>query len=430
MNARARLANCLSRQQRARQDFSFFLKRSRFFSFVRDELKKRKLMKNRTLPVKTRILFLITLLCAAMASVQHLHAATITVTSTADSGPGTLRQALALASNGDTIEFNLSRCPCTITLTSGELLVNKNLTINGPRADTLAVDANHIGRVFHVTGGVTATIAGLTITNGVAHIGGGIYNERSTLTVSNCTLSGNETFFIVPSNYDPGGSGIYNDGLRGSATLSVLNSTLSGNSADRFGGGIYNDGRQGNATLSVSNTTLSGNSAGTACGGILNNGRLGRATLSVLNSTLSDNSAPNGTGGIFNFFGSAQLGGNIFNTSSISATRTNTTSLGYNLSSDNGGGYLNGPGDQIDINPLLGPLQNNGGPTFTHALLPGSPATNAGNPNFNPPPVYDQRGPGFDRVVNGRIDIGSFELQPMPRPTPTPRRDPSPTPRP
>ena len=80
------------------------------------------------------------------------------------------------------------------------------------------------------------------------------------------------------------------------------------------------------------------------------------------------------------------------------------------MSSDNGGGYLTGPGDQINTDPLLGPLQDNGGPTYTHALLPGSPAIDAGDPNFTPPPFYDQRGPGFDRVVNGRIDIGSFEV--------------------
>ncbi len=60
---------------------------------------------------------------------------------------------------------------------------------------------------------------------------------------------------------------------------------------------------------------------------------------------------------------------------------------------------------------MLGPLQDNGGPTFTHALLPASPAIDTGDPNFTPPPFFDQRGPGFDRVVNGRIDIGSFEVQ-------------------
>ena len=62
------------------------------------------------------------------------------------------------------------------------------------------------------------------------------------------------------------------------------------------------------------------------------------------------------------------------------------TSYGYNVSSDDGGGYLNGPGDQINTDPMLGPLQDNGGPTFTHALLTGSPAIDAGDPNFTPPP--------------------------------------------
>ncbi len=99
---------------------------------------------------------------------------------------------------------------------------------------------------------------------------------------------------------------------------------------------------------------------------------------------------------------------------------------GYNLSSDDGAGYLNGPGDQINTDPMLGPLQDNGGPTLTHALLPASPAINAGDPNFVPPPDYDQRGPGFDRLRNGRIDIGSFEVQEAPRPSPTPRVHPTP----
>jgi PKD repeat protein len=63
---------------------------------------------------------------------------------------------------------------------------------------------------------------------------------------------------------------------------------------------------------------------------------------------------------------------------------------------------------------MLGPLQDNGGPTFTHKLLTGSPAINAGNPNFTPPPFYDQRGPGFDRVRDGRVDIGAFEVQSRP----------------
>ena len=116
-----------------------------------------------------------------------------------------------------------------------------------------------------------------------------------------------------------------------------------------------------------------------------------------------------------------ELGPNISNDSGT------VTSHGYNLSSDDGGSVLNGPGDQINTNPLLGPLQNNGGPTFTHQLLPSSPAIDAGDPNFTPPPFFDQCGPGFDRVVNGRIDKGSFELQAGTSPTPTPTVTPTAT---
>src|SRR5438132_8204323 len=116
-----------------------------------------------------------------------------------------------------------------------------------------------------------------------------------------------------------------------------------------------------------------------------------------------------------------ESGANILNDSGT------VTSDGYNLSSDDGSGYLIGPGDQINTDPLLGPLQDNGGPTFTHALLPGSPAIDSGDPKFTPPPFFDQRGPGFDRVVNGRIDKGSFEVQAEATPTPTPTATTTPT---
>ena len=82
-----------------------------------------------------------------------------------------------------------------------------------------------------------------------------------------------------------------------------------------------------------------------------------------------------------------------------------------NVSSDDGGGYLNGPGDQTNTNPRLGPLRDNGGPTFTHGLLLGSPTINAGDPNFVGPPDYDQRGPGYNRIRGGRLDIGSLKYK-------------------
>ena len=107
------------------------------------------------------------------------------------------------------------------------------------------------------------------------------------------------------------------------------------------------------------------------------------------------------------------LGGNIYNSNGA------INSLGYNLSSDAAGGdgttvpggFLDKPGDIRNTEPSLGLLKDNGGPTFTHELLAGSPAIDAGDPNFTPPPDFDQRGTGYPRVVNGRIDIGAFEVQ-------------------
>ena len=93
------------------------------------------------------------------------------------------------------------------------------------------------------------------------------------------------------------------------------------------------------------------------------------------------------------------------------------TSLGYNLSSDDGGGFLTATGDRINTDPKLGPLQDNGGPTFIHLPAADSPAIDAGDPAG----AMDQRGPGFVRVVNGRADIGAVEVQATPTPTPTPK---------
>jgi Chlamydia polymorphic membrane protein (Chlamydia_PMP) repeat len=393
-----------------------------------------------------RILFAASLsaLCLIALSAQ---AATITVTNTNDSGAGSLRQAIVDAVNGDTIDFGVTG---TITLTTGQLLVDKSITIHGPGSDHLTVDGNHANRIFYVGNvGVTAAIAGLTITNGNAGNsgGGGIYNDSSTLTVSNCTISGNSS----PGVFGLGG-GLYNDVPFGNGTLEVLNCTVSGNSAGDNGGGIYNYGGSNTATLKVINSTISGNSAHFYGGGIFNISAYGgSAPADVLNSTFSGNSAVRFGGGIYNiaFGGSAPLdilhstfsdnsafsGGAISNfddggsatldltdtilNASVSGENIHSdgtvTSHGYNLSSDNGGGLLTAMGDQINTDPLLGPLQDNGGPTFTHALLTGSPAIDAGNPNFdpnafNPPMLYDQRGLGYNRVAHGRIDIGSFEI--------------------
>jgi len=404
------------------------------------------------------------------------HAATITVTNTNDSGPGSLRQALAVAHDGDRITFAVSG---TITLTSGALVVAKNVTISGPGADHLSIVGIQFQSVFSVG---AATISGLTIRDGAVGINGGM------LTVMNCVISGNSrsgiengsSLTVVNSNISDNHTGIFNiTGELGVVTATILSTTVSGNSAGGvvaaphfFGGRAYitiidctisgNFSMTGgggifatNTSLSVANSTISGNSTGSSGGGISVSGSGLVPGSSIVNSTISGNSAGTSGGGIYNNSSldvtlstitgnSAPSGGGIYNVGSVEVSNTirnagasgenifndggTVTSVGYNLSSDDGGGYLTGPGDQINTDPLLGPLQDNGGPTLTHALLPGSPAIDAGDPNFSPPPFDDQR--GCPRVINGRIDIGSFERQPLGRSCVTPRPRPTPPPRP
>jgi hypothetical protein len=286
----------------------------------------------------------------------------ITVTNTNDSGPGSLRQALADANNGDTINFAVTG---TIGLTTGELLVDKAITISGPGAENLAVNGNAKDRVFHVTG-ENVTISGLTITNGNASGnglgGGGIYNDHSTLTVNNCAISGNHT--------DRQGGGIYNDGSGSSATLMILNSTISGNfalssQAIVAGGGIANDSSNaGSATLTIVDSLVDGNvadgvSSGASDGnggGIYNNGA--GATLAMTNSIVSNNRAgaqsgvslshgggiwSSGTGTIMdstvNGNEAGTGGGGIHNSGTLTITGStiNNNECGYLVGSDKSG---------------------------------------------------------------------------------------------
>ena len=131
-----------------------------------------------------------------------MFAATLTVTTTNDSGSGSLRQAIANAQPGDTINFSLPKAS-TIMLTSGSLQISTNLTIIGPGAAQLAVSGNQIGTIFYIESGAVVTFSGLTI--GPTD-DSGIFNDNSTLTLNNCTVSGNTAY------YD--GGGIYNNGAR------------------------------------------------------------------------------------------------------------------------------------------------------------------------------------------------------------------------
>src|SRR5437899_10207528 len=171
-------------------------------------------------------------------------ATTITVTNRNDSGSGSLRQALVDGNDGDTITFAVTG---TIGLTSGELVVDKSITISGPGADNLAVNGNAKSRVFYIGAGRTVTISRLTITSGntcnmyPCYYGGGIYNDHATFTLNNCTISDNSAAF---------GAGMDIDGEYGSAS-GEINDSICGNNHVEFGasGGIFNDGDYGTATL-------------------------------------------------------------------------------------------------------------------------------------------------------------------------------------
>src|SRR6266567_2399170 len=188
-------------------------------------------------------------------------ATTRTVNSTADDGTGTctvskctLRDAIAnasaTASPGDTINFSLP-ANSIINLTSGELSINKNLTINGPGANLLTLSGNNSVRVFNIGSAgqnISVTISGLTIAKGNASdVGGGIVNKSvGILTITGCAISNNTA---------GSGGGIYKSN---GGTVTITNSTISGNTASNGGGGgIYNI----NGTVTITNSTISGNTA-------------------------------------------------------------------------------------------------------------------------------------------------------------------------
>ena len=363
--------------------------------------------------------------------------------------------------------------------------------IIGSGAGTTIIDAGKIDRVFDVAKDRSAAIEGVTIRNGYAGDGGGIYNY-GVLTVSDAVISGNKA--------DLWGGGIYNFG-----TLTVMNSTISQNFAPNAGGGIHNDGFLHDVTLTVIDSTISRNATltdGSAIvaegildlirnglgGGIFNHGQSnmlvtrstisqnssnfgggifqGSGTMTIVNSTISQNSAMTDGGGIYNGLGSVNVlntsivfndadsdrdpnggtGGGVFNgidslpnkpppvfnlRNTLVAGNTvhnapiyddcygNLGLYGSNLFSAVGAGCtVDGDwGTLGHWNPFsgtLGPLQNNGGPTWTHALMPGSNAIDGGDPlfgcvDFNGNAVAtDQR--GVVRPQGSRCDIGSYEF--------------------
>jgi hypothetical protein len=350
---------------------------------------------------------------AAVVLASPAWADTYTVTNNADSGAGSLRQAIIDADTTtgveDTINFNLGSSAATITLTSPlpPITDAAGLTIDGGSAN-IEINGDNKYRVFEVGSGAELTLNNLTVAEGAADAGGGIYNA-GTATVSNSTLSDNSATFD--------GGGIFNAG----STLEISNSTLSGNSATGGMGGGLNNSPFGhdNPTATVSNSTFSGNSAYFGAGGILSGGFL--VTLEISNSTLSGNFATfdsGGAGAYANLGTSATFKNTIVANSPSSQDCDGSTinDAGYNLDSDNTCGFSPDNNSISGVDPKLGALADNGGPTQTHALLKGSPAINKGNNAFAVDPdgkrlKVDQRGIGFPRIVAGSVDIGAFEFR-------------------
>jgi len=373
-------------------------------------------------------------------------AATLTVNSAADSGgdcPGascTLRQAILSATPGDTINF--AAAITTIDLTSNRLIIDRDLTISGPGPNQLTVQRSSAPgtasfRIFSVLSGVDATLSGLTIRNGsgISGSSGGAIFNTGTLTINACTISDNVA-------NDAGGGAIFNNGGSPTSRLTINNSTISGNAtvgeipALEGGGGI----EAGGGRVTITNSTISGNSQATGNGG----GIYLLGVMTITNSTVSGNSANNnGKGGGIYADGiltitnstvagnsSTEAGGihgrtdDLFKVANtIIATNTaatapdvtgRVTSQGYILIGNTSGATIVGfTGDQLDVDPILGPLQDNGGPTKTQALLFGSPAIDKGH-SFGS--VTDQRGftrpVGSAQVTGGDgSDIGAFEVQ-------------------
>lgn len=330
------------------------------------------------------------------------------VNSLADPGDGvcddsecTLREAVAFAGPGATIIFMpglTAGGPATIGLTAGQLGISKNLTIQGPGADLLTVTRNSETRfrIFETLGS-TVTIAGLAITNGSSHFGGGI-NNSGNLTLSDCVVSEN-----VGSN---GVSGEGGGGINSSGSLTIQRCTVTNNNGNI--GAVYHAG----GTATILNSTIAFNGGLTA--GI---GTAAGAVLLIDQSTIAENHGRFGGGlwasGPTSISNSLFAGNTVFEPGPVDNCRfaVAPTDGGYNLDDGETCG-LTGTGSLQNADPQLSAagLVNNGGPTATIALDPTSPAIDAiplGANGCGTPQLTDQR--GFARPAGAGCDIGAYE---------------------
>ncbi len=327
----------------------------------------------------------------------------LVVTNTNDDGPGSLRAAVGQANGhpGSTITFSLPY-PATITLTSGELDLESDVTITGPGADKLSISGDGETFIFYI-GEATATISGVTITDGYSYDdGGGVYNDgilllRNSqvsgcyseghgggivnyyqLTLENCSISHNES-------YDYGG-GLEDYGY----SVVLVNTSFLENDSWDDGGGMSLDGDY----CSMTNVTISDNHSDYNGGGVWGNNE--GALYELLNTVIAYNEANEDGQDWHGFF----------------------YSYGHNLIDHTDDiDYIDGPatGDIYDVEAVLSyPPAPNGGSTLNEIPLAGSPLIDAGDDSVLAPPVsllYDQRGPGFPRKIGAHVEIGAIESE-------------------
>ena len=325
----------------------------------------------------------------------------------------TIAKAITTANGGDILLLAAGTYP------ENDLQINRSLSIQGAGAGQTIIDGRQLNRVISIyQSRLTVNLSKLTVTGGKAPSSGDDYDSggissNSDLTLTDCAITNNVGRDI--------GGGVFLYRAGGSFT----GCTFSGNSAGLAGGGIAFQTDESH-TLRLTNCTVSGNSAAGlgVGGGISYIGNGAGSTLEVVNSTFANNTGAAG-GGVYTLIAGtgATATTRLRNTLFANNTPLNLakgflsddnvtsggsaliTSLGNNLASDGGGGFLTGPGDQINKDPKLSPLANHGGATQTHLLLCGSPAINAGSNTGAP--ANDQR--GFARPLGGTADIGAVE---------------------
>ncbi len=328
---------------------------------------------------------------------------TLTVTNTNDAGPGSLRDAVsqANANPGSTIRFSLPSYPATLTLTSGELAIDSDVTIVGPGADKLSIDGNDDYRIFDV-GEATATISGLYLQDAWTEGDGGAIYNAGILTLEDCEIDNcqADNGGAIANNYEltvRECAFIYNYAEQGGAiedfgtSLTLINSSFFFNETAYDGGAMSLDGE----ACTMTNVTIAGNYSHDGDGG----GVWGDGTEAyLLNTVVAYNSADNGEGEDW-YGGFYSEGHNL---------------IDYVEDIE----HIDGPAtaDQYDVDPMLSYPLPNGGTTLTAMPLPDSPLIDAGDDSVLGPPLdltTDQRGPGFPRKLGAHVDIGACEFEPF-----------------